>query len=227
MATITEFEISSDGFAMSRTLTELEGVELEIERVVAHTEESVMPYVWVLGDDFDAFDQVLGEDPSVDEFERISEADEWVLYRMNWASDIHFLTKLLLEYEGTILSATAVSNRWHIRALFPTHECVSKTYDYAKEHGMSLTLAAIYEMSDERSGRFGLTEEQNEALTLATERGFFKVPREVDLQELSDELGISHQSLSERLRRAQHTINTNALLMGSEMDESVQTTKQL
>jgi predicted DNA binding protein len=227
MARIAEFEIPLDDFAMSRTLTHIDGIELEIERVVAHTEESVMPYVWVLGDDFDAFDQALSEDPSVDEFERISETDEWVLYRMNWAGDIHFLAKLLLEYEGTILSATAASDRWHIRALFPTHEGVSKTYDYAKEHGMSLTLARIYEMDDERTGRFGLTEEQGEALTLATERGFFKVPREINLEELSEELGISHQSLSERLRRAQHTININTLLVGSETDESPQMKKQL
>jgi predicted DNA binding protein len=146
---------------------------------------------------------------------------------MNWTENIRFLMTLLLEYEGTVLSATAVSDRWCVRALFPTREAVSKTYEYANKEGMSLTLAAIYEMNDERSGRFGLTEQQTEALTLATERGFFKVPREIDLQELSGELGISHQSLSERLRRAQHTLNANTLLVGTEEGERAELSKQV
>ncbi|WP_409348397.1 helix-turn-helix domain-containing protein [Natronorarus salvus] len=92
---------------------------------------------------------------------------------------------------------------------------------------MSLTLTAIYEMNDDRSGQFGLTEEQTEALTLATERGFFVVPREIDLQDLSTELGISHQLLSERLRRAQYTLNINTVLVRSEPEESAELSKQV
>jgi hypothetical protein len=45
MATIAEFEISLSDFAMNRTLTDLDGIELDVERMVAHEEGSVMPYV--------------------------------------------------------------------------------------------------------------------------------------------------------------------------------------
>ncbi len=64
------------------------------------------------------FDQALKENQSIEEAERICENDQWTLYRMNWAENIHFLTKLLLEYEGAVLLATAVSNGWCIRHSF-------------------------------------------------------------------------------------------------------------
>ncbi|WP_331235231.1 bacterio-opsin activator domain-containing protein [Natronorarus salvus] len=227
MATIAEFEISLEDFAMSQTLTERDGIELDIERVVAQAEGSVMPYVWVECDDFEAFDRALETDPSVEAFERISETEEWLLYRMNWTENIHFLMTILVEYEGTVLSADATSDRWSVRVLFPTRTSVSETFKYANDKGMSLTVAAIYEMSDKRSGRFGLTEEQTEALTLATERGFYRVPREATLMDLSEKMEISHQSLSERLRRGQHTLNSNTLLVRSEQDDSAELLTQV
>jgi predicted DNA binding protein len=214
VATIAEFDIPTGDFAMYETLSDLDGIAVEIERVVAHTEAHVMPYVWIEVDDVDALDRALSADPSIEEFERVSETDESVLYRMHWIENVHFLLKVLLEYEGTILSAAASTEGWQLRALFPSRECVSRTYEYARDSGLSLTLSTIFEVEEGREGRFGLTREQADALTRATERGFFKVPREIDLQSLADEFGISHQSLSERLRRAQHTLNANTVLVG-------------
>jgi predicted DNA binding protein len=46
-----------------------------------------------------------------------------------------------------------------------------------------------------------LTETQREALVLAHERGYYDSPRETSLEEIADELGITQQSLSSRLRR--------------------------
>ena len=51
-----------------------------------------------------------------------------------------------------------------------------------------------------------LTEKQREAMNLAVRRGYYANPREVDLDTLADELGISHQALSHRLREAEGSI---------------------
>jgi len=58
---------------------------------------------------------------------------------------------------------------------------------------------------DLRSGRTDPVEyaAQQEALSLAFDRGYFEIPRRVTLVELGDEVGVSDQALSERLRRAQ------------------------
>ncbi len=39
------------------------------------------------------------------------------------------------------------------------------------------------------------------SLIKAKEMGYYDVPRGISLSELADELGVSHQALSERLRR--------------------------
>jgi predicted DNA binding protein len=45
-----------------------------------------------------------------------------------------------------------------------------------------------------------LTDTQQEALVLAYERGYFESPRQVTLEELGEELGISQQAVGSRLR---------------------------
>ncbi|WP_433629222.1 helix-turn-helix domain-containing protein [Halomicrococcus sp. NG-SE-24] len=47
---------------------------------------------------------------------------------------------------------------------------------------------------------FGLTPEQREALVLALNRGYFATPSEVTLDELADQLGITRQAVSSRVR---------------------------
>ena len=45
-----------------------------------------------------------------------------------------------------------------------------------------------------------LTDTQLEALALAYERGYFEFPREVTLEALGEELGISRQAVGSRIR---------------------------
>jgi len=47
-----------------------------------------------------------------------------------------------------------------------------------------------------------LTAAQREALSAAKEHGYYEVPRKVSTRDLADELDMSHQNLSELLRRA-------------------------
>jgi predicted DNA binding protein len=60
--------------------------------------------------------------------------------------------------------------------------------------------------------RFGLTPDQREALVLALNRGYFATPSEVTLDELADELDISRQALSTRIRRGNESILREVLL---------------
>lgn len=50
--------------------------------------------------------------------------------------------------------------------------------------------------------RSKLTDKQREALLTAFKRGYHEIPRDTTSSDLADELGISHQALSERFRRA-------------------------
>lgn len=56
-----------------------------------------------------------------------------------------------------------------------------------------------------------ITEAQEEALVLAYDREYFDSPREVTLEELADELGISQQAVASRLRRGLRGVLGTAL----------------
>lgn len=219
--TIVEVEIPVTEFALCETLTAVDGLEFEVERVVAHDEGRVMPFVWGHGDGIghEETESLLEDDSSVDRAELLADLDDEWLYRMEWVSRIETLIQILIEEEGTILAASGDSDGWNLRLLFPTRESLSRTYEYCEENGVALTILNIYRFEDGREGRFGLTEDQLNVLTLAYERGYFQVPREITAEELADELNVSHQSISERLRRAYENLVENTVILGEGADD--------
>lgn len=214
MSIIAEYTISIDDFALRETLSTLSDIEVEVEKVVAHNEDLVMPYVWVVADDEDAIEACVREDPSVNDVDQINDTGDGILYHMDWVENIEVLVHIMVEENGTVLSAATIDDNWQLRVLFPDRDALTNTHDYAEENGFSLTLEALYEMDNEREGRFGLSSAQHEALRLATERGYFDIPRETSLEELADELEVSTQALSERLRRAQKNLNESTIVIG-------------
>ncbi|WP_368276914.1 helix-turn-helix domain-containing protein [Halocatena pleomorpha] len=69
-----------------------------------------------------------------------------------------------------------------------------------------VAVVSIQTVDDEQSTLYGLTSAQHRALTQADNMGYFKVPRDVGLETVAETLDISHQALSERLRRAHQTL---------------------
>ena len=88
MATIAELRIPADEFVLRHTLDTLDDVDFEIERIVAHDPEEIMPYIWATGADSAELEPVLKDDPSIDEIERIARPDDAVLYQMHWIESI-------------------------------------------------------------------------------------------------------------------------------------------
>ena len=223
MGTIAEFNIPADEFALGPTFREVPGIEVEIERLVAHDHDRVMPFAWLTADDpddLDRLDDVLSADSTVDSHELISKIDGDRLYRMEWVDATEMIIHILLEEEGTILHAMGQSDGWHVRVLFPDRDSLSRTYDFAGEHDLRFDVVRVYALDDDRKGRFGLSDEQQDTLAAATKLGYYDVPRGITQAELAEKLGVSHQALSERLRRAQKTLNENTVILGdAEGDE--------
>lgn len=215
-ATIVELELPADEFALSRTLSELENVEFEVERFVAQDMEHVMPFVWVTGNDGEAIKSCLERDESVDNLQLLSELDgEW-LYRMEWIDQIQTVVQILVKEQGSILAAFGDESGWQLRVLFAERDALSRTYDYCQDAGLTLDIRSIYRLDDGREGRFGLTDEQQSTLVTAYDRGYFDVPRSITLTDLAENLDISHQALSERLRRGQKSVLQNTVIIGDE-----------
>ncbi|MDG5778503.1 helix-turn-helix domain-containing protein [Haloarculaceae archaeon H-GB2-1] len=212
MSTIVEASIPAEQFALRHALAELSNPEFEILRLVAHTDDSVLPFLWGSADDMDAFPEVMYDDPSTKNVEVIAELDDECLLRMEWTAHIRVILYILLEEDATILDAYAANETWTLRVLFPEHDSVSKTHDFCAEYEIDLNFDSIYELSDSlRRGKYGLTEAQYESIMAAFDRGYYEVPRETQLEAVAEDSDVSHQALSERLRRGHGTLIANTL----------------
>ncbi|MDL5363084.1 bacterio-opsin activator domain-containing protein [Halalkalicoccus sp. NIPERK01] len=202
MVAIIEFELSAENFALEETLRALPGVHIEIERVVADDPTRITPYVWVQTDDFDALEAAFEKDPTVESMTLLSETDEERSYQMVWTGSVDLIIRLLTDHEGTIITATGSDEKWHLRAVFPDRKSLSQAHDSAKNVGLQFDVQSIYGTDDTRHVKYGLTEKQRDTIVAAFEAGYFEVPRDVSLSEFAAQQNLSHQAISEQLRRA-------------------------
>lgn len=223
MATIAEFTIPADEFALAETLERRPEITINIDRVVAHNTTQVVPFVRVTQGEVDGLTEILEDDSSVEEVELFGETDDERFYRLVWNETAQIIGYMVNEYAATIQEATAANGRWHLRVLFPDRDALSATNEYVRENDIGFTLERIYGPEDFETARHNLTEAQYETLALAVEKGYYEVPRDIDAKGLADELGISHQALSERHRRATKSLVKSALATVDEEDDEVST----
>jgi len=86
---------------------------------------------------------------------------------------------------------------------FASHESLSDFTSFCEDDGLDLEVTRVYNPTKPDAGPwYGLTEPQREAIDLAVTKGYYDIPRECTTKDLADELGISDQAVTERLRRA-------------------------
>ncbi|NHN42691.1 DNA-binding protein [Halorubellus sp. JP-L1] len=207
MGTIVDATMPADQFALADTFAQLPDVECETVQLVANDDDSVAPFVWLSASDMDDVHEALEADSSTRDVERLLEKEDRSLYHVTWQARIRIVVYLLGVEDGTLLDARGENGRWELRILFPSHDSVSATYDICQQHGVDLTIHRVKGVveSIDRTGK-ELTDKQYEALAAGIESDYYHVPRGRSLEELANELDISHQALSERLRRGHRTL---------------------
>lgn len=220
MAAIIELELSPEDFALDETLTTVPEAQIKIERVVADNPDRITPYVWACTDDFDALETALEDDPTVESKTLLSKADGEQAYRIRWSASIEMVVPHITEHEGTITHAEGSATGWQLRALFPDRESAAQAYDAAQQGGYRVDVHTIYDTEDARHIHQGLTDKQHETMVAAFNAGYFNIPREVTLTEFAEQQGLSHQALSERIRRATSHLVESTLLSQNETVET-------
>lgn len=135
---------------------------------------------------------------------------------MEWIDWIEALLYVLVEENGTVLSAAGRDGYWTFRLLFADRDALSRTYDHCEHVGLSVDVERIYNLDKGQQGRFGLTAKQQNVLELAHEYGYYNIPRETSAENLGAEIGVSHQALSERLRRAHSSLIGSTIIIGQD-----------
>lgn len=211
MSVVAEFTVPADEFLLGETLQTIPETRVEIERVVAE-DQRVTPYFWASGVDFDDFEAVMDDDPSVESVATLENHAESRFYRAVWNESSPGVTYAIEDTDATILSATGRDDAWSIRILFPDDGAISSFHTFCRSYDLSFELTRLYESRHpEAVGKYDLTEKQREALVAAREAGYFAVPRRIRLEQLAERLDISPNALSARLRRGHANLVDNTL----------------
>lgn len=202
--TLVTTRISAEEFALHETFASIPELRVECAHLVAKGHETLMPLLWIQTDDYSALKAALATDPSVNVAEELLHADDRRLYRMQWNYEVSLLCRIILDSETLLLDGYGTADQWTFEFLFPSREALQHTCERCQQYNLTYTIDRICGLGGDKSQttRLGLTPEQHEALAEAYKRGYFRVPRQITLDELAEILDISHQALSERLRRA-------------------------
>ncbi|WP_232702813.1 helix-turn-helix domain-containing protein [Halobacterium wangiae] len=215
MSVIVEFTIPDEEFLLGEVLAEpagQAGLRIELERLVP-TGDAVIPFLWVHGENYEAFEKHINENPVIGRFDALDRADDWVLYRVEWADEPFSLLEIITQSGGAILEGFG-NNGWAFRVRFRDHDALSTFYNLCTGQDIDIHIERSYTLTEKTKfgHRFDLTQDQREALVLALQEGYFQTPRGTSLADLADKLGISEQAVSNRIRRGNEKVLKQALL---------------
>lgn len=212
MSIIVEFSIDRDKIALGRALAGAGNVRIELEQIVP-SDDTIMPFFWVDHPDAEGLELSVAESEYLKNLEKLDTVGQRSLYRVEWTGKHEDLLKGFVDTEGTILEAEC-DGVWHFVLRFVDHDHVGSFYNYCTDHGISIRVDRVYTLTEEalRGRMLGLTNNQREAIVMALKRGYFDSPRMVEMEALADELGISQQAFSERLRRGNKKVLGNLFL---------------
>lgn len=198
--------VSTEGFALHDVSTCLDRITWETEDTACTTLGTML--VWFAGSDTETADTALDADPSVASHTLVTDGAERCLYRLEWAESAGITTLLdvLRNREGMIQSAAGTAGKWTLDFLFPSRDALADVYETCTASDMQIEITELHDLNGDQGTQTSLTQPQYTALHAAYEHGYFDIPREINLKELAEKLEISHQALSERLRRAQHDL---------------------
>lgn len=180
-------------------------------------DEATHYFFWAEGGDLDAFEAGMDADPSVSDRRTIGETPTRRLYRVSTTSlePDPAPVATWCELDLVLLDATGTHGGWTLRMRFPDRDALDRYRAVHSEWELAFRLHSIHrEDGGDEPLAPGVTEPQYEALRAVYEAGYFDVPRTVTQSEIANQLGISSQSLSERIRRGTATL-IEANLLGN------------
>jgi hypothetical protein len=167
---------------------------------------ALQAHLWVHGTTDESFESGLAEDPTVARFDRVLSTADRRLYRVELERETAMveLYHSLVDTGSTIVDArTDTATRgWRVEFLLTDGDAFHDVRGEFRRHDVPVEVEGVTGSFDDETGFFDLTRTQYQTLVTAMENGYFDVPRSVSLDDVSEELGVSHQATSERMRRA-------------------------
>lgn len=199
---------------LAPALDTVRGMEVTVHHLDCREDASAHNTVWARGGDVDRFEAGLEDDPGVVSWRSLSESRGWHLYRVRHppGTDEAALCLAAFDLGGVLERAASRGEGWEFTLFFPEREAFAEFHDRCADHDLPVEVRSITEGSVTPPGEcVALTDSQREALRLAAAEGYFSIPRETSLAELAEQLGVSGQATSERLRRGLEALVRDSL----------------
>ncbi|QAU13981.1 DNA-binding protein [Halorubrum sp. BOL3-1] len=207
MSIIVTIHVEHERLALVPTLERLDGVDIEVvTQGTTDPGSSEFPFL-VDYDDRGALERALNDDPTINEYKLVEWTGEGGVYYIEHTPETKLISTAVSDANGFLIHTESKRNGWLVRLLLPDRAALSTVWEHARENGMRLDIVEIHDNETTDSGpSYGLTDEQRTTLLTAYEEGYFLEPREMSLDELADELGLSSTAVSGRLRRGMRNL---------------------
>ncbi|WP_247009029.1 helix-turn-helix domain-containing protein [Halorientalis litorea] len=213
MSVIVELQVPSADFELGRILAVNGLSTVELESLVP-TGESTVPLFWIHDATRDSFVDTVKHHPAANDAVAVDVFADRTLFTLDWDANHDHVFAGISRHDGYLLSATGTADTWDFELRFPSNEELSAFTAHCEAAQTSIEVSRVYNPTDPDIGPwYGLTDPQREAIQMAVERGYYDIPRGCTTQELADELGISDQAVTERLRRAIVTLVSHTLAL--------------
>jgi predicted DNA binding protein len=206
MTVILEFTLPAESFSFGRATGGDPDVLVEIERIVPAGDDRI-PFLWATGEEFDRFERHLRDSEIVERVERSTRIGDSALYSVEWHEGKEPFLNGVVDTGGTIVEGSG-DDAWSFTVRFADPSDLERFHQFYHAHDYPLEIERIHSHDETAEIEFGagLSPAQREALRLAVEHGYFSIPRETTLEEIAEDLGISRQAVSERVRRGTESV---------------------
>ena len=165
------------------------------------------------------FEAGLDADATVASYNLLTEESGRFFYQISLSDDgrAASIVPLAGEYGGMFVDGYWSGGEWKLRLRFPNNSLFRGFVDACRSQDrISLVLRKISQGVSYDGSGIGLTPPQGEALKTALEQGYYEIPRRTSLAQIADQLGISDNAVSERLRRGMEYVLERELSLNAD-----------
>ena len=211
MATEASFTVPAEQFPLGTVFEQLPDVTVELERIIP-AQDVVIPYFWVRGIQVDDIEGAFRHHPGVKNIRLVDSVGDQYLLRVEWTLEYDGVLSTLIETNVPLIEAVGTNDQWTFDIRGDDRRDIAAFQERCRELDIPVTLTKLHALTPiESETEAALTDTQQEAVVLAYERGYFDTPRDVTMEDLGDELGISQQAVASRLRRGINAVLGSAL----------------
>lgn len=199
---VAEVQLSHPDLFLQPTLGTIPGLTLEPEYWTTLECGTRLVFVLAIGEEFDRFERALSRDSTITNPVLLERSRRRRRYRFELTDRALSFDTDVASHDGRLLEASSTSEGWEIQARFPDRQALVSFNDTCREVGVTVAVNHLRAWESDDPIVVGLTQKQQELLSIAYEEGYFDVPRGISQDELADRMNVSKSAISQRMRRA-------------------------